>query len=54
VTRFRLGVASEGGRKQLDLKAFFEAFDIPWDEQSPEVFEKMMERLEEREGGEEK
>ena len=48
VTRTRLGVEAHGGDRELDLKAFFEAFDVPWDDTSREVFRKMLERLEER------
>jgi hypothetical protein len=51
VNRFRLGIEGNQGQRELNLRALFAAFDIPWDEEkSHEIFEGMLTRLEEREG----
>jgi hypothetical protein len=39
----------ESGTQKLNLKALFDAFEVPWDEEkSREVFAKVMAKLEER------
>lgn len=49
MTRLRLGVEGQGGKRELNLRALFAAFDVPWDgERSREIFERTMARLEER------
>jgi hypothetical protein len=41
----------EEGRRKLNLKALFAAFDVPFDEaSSKEVFARVVERLEQKEG----
>lgn len=51
MTRVRLGVEVEGserGSREINLRALFAAFDIPYDEErSREIFARTMAKLEE-------
>jgi hypothetical protein len=51
VTRFRLGVEvdPELGNREINLRALFAAFDIPYDEErSRDIFARTMARLEDK------
>jgi hypothetical protein len=42
----RMGVEREDGERDVNLKVFFAALDLPWDEErSPRVFERAMREL---------
>lgn len=50
--RVQLGVESRGGRRELNLKALFDAFDLAWEDEqdSREVLQRALEHLEKKEG----
>jgi hypothetical protein len=45
VTRVRLGVEDERGERELDMRVFFAAFDVKFDEHAEEVFQRTMRLL---------
>lgn len=50
MNRVRLGVEGQQGEKEINLKALFAAFDIPWDdERSPQIFQRTLAQLEQAE-----
>lgn len=49
VTRIRLGVEDDRGERELDMRVFFAAFEVKFDEHAEEVFQRTMRVLAQRE-----